>query len=259
MGTHNNFKQPISPKPLTRVMRGLGNGFLQFLFPPICLACGTALEDNNSLCAACWVGFNPITAPYCPVLGIPFETQSLGESVSVLAIANPPDFDMSRSAVRYNDIAKVLTSKIKYGDRLELAPFIARFMHKAGADLFTENTVLIPVPLHYSRFLQRRYNQSAVLAREVGRLANLPLEYNLVYRSKKTAQQVGLSASQRRRNIEGAFTVRNNFLEKLAGRSIIIIDDVYTTGVTCNTLARTLKRAGATNISVLTFARVLGE
>ncbi|RDE08846.1 ComF family protein [Pelagibacterium lacus] len=235
----------------------LGLLALDVVFPPVCLACHEAVASADGLCVGCWGQLVPISAPLCPVLGLPFAADMGAGAVSVAAIAHPPPYDRARSAVAYTDLARRLVSMMKYSDRPEVARFCARLMANAGRDLLGHDAVLVPVPLHRRRQRWRRYNQSAELARALAGLANLPLVTDLVIRHRNTIQQVGLNAGQRARNVEGAFGVDPGGLHRLAGRRIVLVDDVLTTGATVSAIARLLRRKGAGAIDVLSFARVV--
>lgn len=245
---------------LGRGLSAIGRLLLDQLYPPACIACQSPLTGGDSLCPACFSGLRQISAPLCPVLGIPFETDLGSEARSAEALADPPPFSRARAAVRYGEIAGTLVSRLKYGDRPELARFCARLMAAAGRDFWASDPVLVPVPLHPSRLRFRRYNQSALLAQELARLTGSRLDLHLVRRHRKTRQQVGLSGDGRLRNVQGAFSVHPRFMERVQGRSVVLVDDVYTTGATVKAVTRVLKRAGAAEINVLTFARVvIGE
>lgn len=249
-------KAPVGQRVLAR-MRGLGRGVLDGLFPPVCLSCNRAVGTPDGLCPACWKKLVPISAPLCPILGVPFAADMGSEAVSPQAIANPPDFQRARSALAYNEVARGLVSKLKYSDRPELALFCARLMAGAGHALLGGDAVLVPVPLHRGRQLSRRYNQAGELARALGKVANLALDTDMVERHRPTRQQVGLTARQRAGNVEGAFRLMPGAERRLSGRRIVLVDDVLTTGATVNAIAKMLRRKGAGHIDVLTFARVV--
>lgn len=133
-------------------------------------------------------------------------------------------------------------------------------MHAAGHEFWDARPVLVPVPLHASRLRFRRYNQSAILAFELARLTGLAVDPHLVRRHRRTKQQVGLSGDGRLRNVQGAFSIHPLFIERLQDRPVLLVDDVYTTGATVKAVTRVLKRAGARQVNILTFARVvIGE
>jgi ComF family protein len=193
----------------------------------------------------------------CPVLGLPFEVSLGPDARSAEAIADPPPFDRARSAVVYNEVARSLIGKLKYGDRPELARFCARLMVQAGHELWGANALLVPVPLHRRRQFSRRYNQSAELTRALSRLTGIPADPALVLRRKHTRQQVGLSGDARARNVAGAFAPHPDFVARLKGRRVIIVDDVITTGSTVKAVTKALKKGGVERVDVLSFARVV--
>lgn len=235
----------------------LGSGLLDLVYPPTCLDCGAPVASAASLCATCFGKLRPITAPYCPVLGTPFEVSIGPNALSAEAIADPPPFDRARSAVLYNDVAQAVVARMKYGDRPELAGFCARLMHGAGRDLWADGPVLVPVPLHFWRQVSRRYNQSTELARALSHLTGLAVDTGIVRRTRRTRQQVGLSRDARARNVTGAFTPHPQVVARLKGRGVVLVDDVITTGSTVKAITRALKRAGVEKIDVISFARVV--
>lgn len=234
-----------------------GSALLDLVYPPTCLDCDAPTAAHDSLCPGCFAKLRPITRPYCPVLGLPFEI-SLGAGVrSAEAIADPPPFDRARSAVLYNEVARAIVSRLKYGDRPELAGFCARLMLPAGGEFWGEGPVLVPVPLHRRRQFERRYNQSTELARAIARRTGLAVDTGLVARSRQTRQQVGLSNDARQRNVAGAFRAHPEALRRLKGRGVVLVDDVITTGSTVKAITRELRRAGIAKIDVISFARVV--
>jgi ComF family protein len=243
-------------KRMGRLAARAGALVLDQLYPPLCLHCEKAVATADSLCGACFRLLRPISPPHCPILGIPFEVPLGPDALSAEAIADPPPFRRARSAVLYNEAARRLVARLKYGDRPELARFCARLMAQAGRDLWAEAPVLVPVPLHRSRLFTRRYNQSAELARALARITGLAVDPLLVSRTRRTRQQVGLSADARQRNVVGAFTARAGAIERLRGRPVVIVDDVITTGATVKAVTRALHRAGIDNVDVISFARV---
>jgi ComF family protein len=248
---------PVVKTRMLRPLGWLGAALLDQLYPPVCLACDTPVATADALCSSCFRGLRSITAPLCPVLGLPFEASLGPDARSAEAIADPPPFDRARSATVYNDIARALVGKLKYGDRPELARFCARLMAQAGHELWGADAVLVPVPLHRVRLFSRRYNQSTELARALGRLTGLPVDPGLVARRKNTPHQVGLSGDARHRNVAGAFAAHPDSLKRLNGRRVVLVDDVITTGATVKAVTRALKSGGAERVDVVSFARVV--
>jgi ComF family protein len=224
--------------------------------PRLCPACREPVGDAG-LCAPCWSKLSFIARPYCERLGIPFAYDGGPGLLSMEAIADPPAYQRARAAVRYDDIARTLVHAFKYGDRLDLAPTLGRWMANAGRELLKGADALVPVPLHWRRLWARRFNQSALLAEVVGKAAAIPVAHGALKRIKATPQQVGLTQAERTRNVQGAFRVPNEGKAEVAGKKLILVDDVLTSGATVDTCARTLLRAGAANVDVLVFARVV--
>lgn len=246
---------------LKRATGGLAGSIGRLLFPPVCAGCQTAIGQANAVCAACWKELAFIERPYCEVLGLPFSFDLGRGFLSAEAIAEPPPFARLRAAVLYRDLAARLVSSLKYNDRTDLAPLMAGWMRRAGADLVAEADVAVPVPLHPGRLWRRRFNQSAELARHIARGPS-PLPRPVAYaplalvRVKPTRSQVGLGPKERRDNVRGAFKVPDARRREIEGKRVLLVDDVFTTGATVDSATRALKRAGAQDVDVLTFARV---
>lgn len=243
-----------------RVLQGgrrLAMALLDQLYPPSCAACASPIAEGVGLCPACFAGLVPITAPLCPLLGLPFEVGLGPDAISAEALADPPPFARARAAVRYGEVAQSLVTRLKYGDGTELAQFCARLMVGAGHEFWSARPLLVPVPLHASRQRFRRYNQSFLLAKALGRQLGLDVDPYLVRRHRKTRSQVGLSGDGRARNVQGAFSAHNDAMVRMRGRRVVLVDDVYTTGATVKAVTRVLMRHGAAEVDVLTFARVV--
>ena len=234
---------------------GLVRATLDLALPPLCAACREPV-DGKGLCPACWSKLSFITRPYCERLGIPFAYDPGPSILSMEAIADPPAYHRARAAVRFDEISRALVHAFKYGDRLDLAPMMGRWISRAGRELLAEADALVPVPLHWRRLWARRFNQSAVLAGVISRESGVPIVSGALKRVKATAQQVGLSRSERAANIQGAFRVPQEGKATVAGRRLVLVDDVLTSGATVDGCARALLRAGAANVDVLIFARV---
>src|SRR6185312_11516003 len=230
---------------------------LDLALPPLCPSCRDPLGDGAGLCPSCWSKLAPIEPPYCARLGIPFTYDPGPGLLSMEAIANPPAYDRARAAVRYDDIARALVHGFKYGDRLDLAPLMGRWMTRAGRELLDGADALLPVPLHWRRLWARRFNQSAALAAAISELSGVPVLASTLKRVRATPQQVGLSKAERADNVQGAFRVPNEAKAEVAGRRLVLVDDVLTSGATVDTCARALLRAGAAHVDVLVFARVV--
>jgi ComF family protein len=232
-------------------------GIVDLLTPPKCLDCGVAVTQGAGLCSSCWLKQHHISEPVCDALGIPFAYDEGEGALSPEAIANPPDWNRGRAAVAFDEHSKTLLHALKYNDRHEAGLAMARMMVAAGHRLLAEADVIVPVPLHRYRLWQRRFNQSAILAREIAQATNKPVVLDGLERGKATRTQVGLDAEARRRNVKGAFSVPVEKLPLIAGKRVLLIDDVRTTGATANACARALMKAGSQQVDLLTFALVI--
>lgn len=234
-----------------------GHALQDLIIPPRCAGCGKIVQDANSLCGACWGEMEWIARPYCSVSGVPFS-YNLGETlVSPDVLANPPVYDRARSVALFGRTARRMVHQLKYRDRTDLATIMGRWMVRAGADCLTDpEAIIVPVPLHRRRLWRRRFNQSALLAKVIARETGTAFMPDLLQRTRPTRQQVGLSEAERRVNVEGAFQINRNDKTLLSGRTVVLVDDVWTTGATLDACCRVLRRSNAGEICIITFARV---
>lgn len=232
-----------------------GRIIADFLLPPQCLSCRERVTEPASLCAGCWRALAFVTEPCCDRLGLPFAFDPGEGIVSAAALANPPAWDRARAAVRFNEPSRRLVHDLKYRDRHEVAGLMARLMTVAGHSLMAESDFVVPVPLFRWRLWRRRYNQSALLASRLCR-ETLPFRPDLLVRTRSTAAQVGLDYRERKTNVRGAFEVPERLRGEIAGRTVLLVDDVITSGATANACAGALRKAGAARINVLAFALV---
>ncbi len=240
------------------LMIGTGAGLrylADLILPPMCIACHDPLDRHNALCPRCWSGLCFIRPPLCERLGIPLHYDAGDQPVSSMALRHPPFYDRARAALAFDGVMRDLIHGFKYADRHEAVPLFTQWMSDAGRGLLTDADVILPVPLHPWRLLRRRFNQSAILAGRLGRAADKPVVLGL-NRVRHTKQQVGLSFEERRANVEGAFRVVPERAAALAGKRILLIDDVITTGATVESCAVALKAAGAAAVDVLAAARI---
>lgn len=247
---------PPGPGRAVSSLRAMLGSLADLLLPPVCIACRRRVESHGLLCGDCWGGIEFIAPPICARLGVPLPYETGEPCLSAAALANPPRYDRARAVARYAGTMRDLIQSFKYGDRHEGVPLFGRWLAGAGAELLAEADMLVPVPLYRARLWSRRFNQSALLAREVGKLSGVSVDCFLLARVRRTEAQVGLTASQRRKNVAGAFRVTRD-RAFLRGKRILLVDDVITTGATAEACARTLKRAGAGSVDVLALAHAL--
>ena len=251
----------MSPKGMSRAVSGLGRAVLDAVLPPLCLGCNEIVSAPGSLCARCWQGFSFISAPHCACCGTPFVEDLGPEALCAGCLVRRPRYHRARAALVYDDQSRRLVLPFKHGDRTDIARACGGWMARAGADLLASADLVAPVPLHWRRLFMRRYNQAQLLALIVVRTAagrrDLQLTPDLLRRQRWTGSQAGLRAKERRRNVREAFDVHPKWLPLVAGKTVLLVDDVLTTGATVEACARALQRAGVPRVDVLTLARVV--
>lgn len=243
------------PADVARSWRRAAGAVLDAFLPPQCLACAAAVERPGQLCAECWRGVDFIGPPQCACCGMPFELDVPSDTLCGVCLKTPPAYDRARAAFSYAGVGRSLVLGFKMADRTYCAPPLAAWLERAGAALIADADLLVPVPLHRWRLLARRFNQSALLARELSRRAGKPWAASALVRLRPTPSQATLPAAERRRNVRGAFAVPARAQALIEGRRLLLIDDVMTTGSTVSACAETLLRAGASAVDVLTLAR----
>lgn len=230
---------------------------LDVLFPPRCLKCGTELDSTGALCADCWPQITFIAAPHCACCGAPFPYDAGPGAICASCAQATPDFDRARAVFVYSDASRDLILAFKHADQTHAVPGFGKWLARAGAELLSDADFIVPVPLHRRRLFARRFNQSALLAHAIAKETGRAVAPDALIRTKRTRPHVDMGRSARMTNVAGAFKVNPRWSEALAGAKVVLVDDVLTTGATVSACARTLRRAGAARIDVLTLARVV--
>lgn len=226
------------------------------VFPPVCLSCRKGLLTHDALCARCWSGIDFIRPPLCDRLGIPLPYDMGGTMISALAAAEPPAYGRARAVGHYTGVLRELVHDFKFSDWHAARYLLARLMAEAGKELIEDADIVVPIPLSRRRLIARRFNQAALLGQHLGRTSALAYEPFVLTRTRATPRQVGLTRRERRLNVRGAFAVPSEARDRLSGRHVLLIDDVITTGATCNAAATALLRGGASGVDVLALAIV---
>jgi len=243
-------------------VRRLARSLVDVLVPPVCLACHVRLDQPDALCGRCWQRISFIRAPLCDRLGLPLPYGMPGEVlISAAAAADPPAWGRARAVAVYENggVIAGLVHALKYADRHDARRMLAHWLADAGRDLLREADVIVPVPLTRRRLIRRRFNQSALLAREVSRLTRIPWLPTALVKIRETRPQVTLSGSARRENLRGAFGLTQTGCRALTGRRVVLLDDVITTGATAEAATRALLAGGASRVDVLAVALVAGS
>ncbi|MBF0094707.1 MAG: ComF family protein [Alphaproteobacteria bacterium] len=242
---------------IVRGVRGAGRRVLDLLLPPQCLGCGALVDEPGALCAACWEAIQFIGPPLCAVCGLPFELDPGPGAVCGACAGSPPPYRRARAVMRYDDASRDLILRFKHADRTDAAPAFGRWLARAGAGLLAETDVIAPVPLHRWRLFHRRYNQAGLLAVQLGKVSGVEASPALLSRRRHTPPQGGPESPGRESNVRGAFAVSRP--ASVHGRSVLLVDDVMTTGATLAECARELLRSGAREVNALVLARVMRE
>ncbi len=221
--------------------------------PPRCPGCGVAVEADHRFCAICWSALRFLGDPACAACGLPMAIDQGPGMRCAPCLTRPPAHDGVRAAVAYGPVARDVALKLKYGGRLALATTMARLMVR---HLAMDATCLIPVPLHRRRLWTRGYNQSVLIADALGRMRGVPVLRDTLRRTRATPPLRGMDGRARAKAVRGAFVVANP--AAVAGQSVMLIDDVHTSGATVDACAMPLLRAGAARVMVLCWARVVG-
>lgn len=242
------------------------SALLDLVFPALCPVCERRLGAGrrDPLCGACWAALERIASPCCRVCGLPFGQlapvepagKETAEHLCGRCRRQPPPYDHARSAARYAGVAREAVHAFKFGGRRAMAAPLGDLLVEAMACLPPRSPdLIVPVPLHARRARERGFNQSGLLARRLGQSLRCPVRADLLVRTAHTPPQTELSGEARRLNVRKAFAVRCP--SALEGRHVILVDDVFTTGSTAAACARSLKRAGALSVVVLTVARAV--
>jgi len=237
---------------LTSPVRSLGKLLLDFALPARCAGCADVIEEVGAFCPACWGQMEWLGNAGCQRCGLPLAGTEVDHCARCLA--NPPKLDRMRAVVAYDEIPRSIVLRLKYGRKVALARTMARYMAPLKGD-WDSSALIVPVPLHRWRLWGRGFNQSALIARELSQCWGLETDSRILRRYKRTRPLKGLNHTQRRKAVAGAF--RANHADGIKGRTIILIDDVLTSGSTAEACARVLRRAGAGRIELICWARVV--
>lgn len=240
-------------------MKEILTGIADLIFPPRCITCGEPLEQHGPLpfCPSCRAGIHFIGSPLCPRCGTPFPAAEGEDHLCGECLLTERPYAVARSVGRYEETLLTAIHRFKYRGKTGIGDLLGGIMADFADKIWDMKIFerILPVPLHRRRLRERGFNQAVILARGLSRRFNIPLDFTSLRRDLFTPPQVGLDRKQRSANVHGAFTVTRP--ERIAGRRLLLVDDVYTTGSTLTECARVLIQAKAEAVAVLTMARAV--
>jgi ComF family protein len=238
---------------------------VDWLYPPRCRACSGTIHgrDAEYFCGDCWPQIRLVSHPLCNRCGRPFPDARGDDHQCAACLTRAPYFVRARAWGCYprEEIAdhplRQVVQKFKYGRKVSLGKPLGRLMAEGCQEFLKacHMDLIIPVPLHPKRLRWRGFNQSLLLARQVGRMVQVPVDPFLLYRNRETPPQTQLTEEERRKNVRGAFAIDGG--KPLKEKSVLLVDDVYTSGATVNECSRVLVQGGAREVHVLTLARTI--
>ena len=233
---------------------------LNTLLPMECMGCSQPLTDNPVpfFCRSCWDEIRPLTGPVCPRCGYPFPSElSLTYSPTHLCGEcrhHKPAFTQARSLFTYEGVMRKAIHLLKYQGKVSLVPHLTTLMNAAWQPIPNLDLVL-PVPLHPARLKDREFNQALLLADQLAKEFHIPVSFRNLRRGRVTPAQTNISRKARRKNLRRTFFLKAP--QDIKGQRVLLVDDVLTTGTTVNECAKALRKAGSSDVYVVTLARTL--
>lgn len=237
--------------------RGLLRMAVDMVYPPVCPGCRAHVGADGNFCGACFSKLRIIEAPLCHCCGVPFVIGVDDYTLCPACLDEQPAFDHARAALVYDNISAPLVTALKFHDQWAGLTRYVQMMLRLGSPMMEDADMIVPVPLHWRRLLRRKFNQSALLAYGLARETGVVCVPNVLKRVQYTKPQMRLDRATRLKNVARAFAVPEG--AQLAGKVIVLVDDVVTTGATVNACAKALKKAGAKEVRVIALARTVKE
>ena len=230
---------------------------LNLILPPRCPVTGDMVDAQGMISSDAWRDLVFIADPLCAHCGVPLVFETEGNARCVTCLETPHVYYSARAALQYNDISRGLILGFKHGDKTHVIQSFVPWLKQAGTEMLGQADYLIPVPLHPARLIMRRYNQAALIAGALSKSSDIPHLPTAMKRVRATPSQGHLTSDERTKNVQEAFDVSPKYRDMIKGKSIVLIDDVLTTGATVNECAKLLYHHGAGQVDVLTLARVV--
>lgn len=238
----------------TRV--GVFKRLIDLALPPRCPGCGATVADQGRFCAACWPNIRFIGPPWCHTCNVPFDHDRGPDARCAACLSHPPAHAGVRAAVAYGAVARTVALRLKYGGRTADAETMAALMRRHMPE---GTALLVPVPLHRRRLWWRGYNQAGLIAAALGRRTGVPVDVRVLERHRATPPLRDRSPRERRKTVAGAFRIAAGKRDRVRGRALVLVDDVYTSGATTDACVAVLLAAGAASVTIMTWARVIDD
>jgi ComF family protein len=232
------------------------DSIVNLVLPERCPCCGTITSAGGPFCAECWQKLHFLNPPWCSSCAAPFSFDRGDDAVCASCLDRPPLHDGIRAVVKYDDLSAQVVLRLKYSGKVGVAKMIAKQLARHLPDDRT-GIIVTPVPLHWTRMWSRSFNQSALIGAELGRIGGLDYIPDLLVRQRRTPSMRGMSAKERRKAVGKAFAVHPRWESSFAGRQVILVDDVLTTGATSDGCIKALKKDGAMSVQLFCWARAL--
>ena len=240
---------------LSKYTKNIWNQAIDAVLPPRCIIIGELVPAQGMMAPKAWAELDFIAEPHCNACGFPFDFAVEKESLCGTCLAERPPFETARSALKYNDASRSVILGFKHGDQTHAVTAFMPWLKRAGAEVLSQADMLVPVPLHTRRLIGRRYNQAAIIAFALSKETGIKIVPDMLVRTRHTPSQGHLKAKERFQNVKRAFAFNSKYQVK--GKTIVLIDDVYTTGATVSECTNALLKAGAEKVHVLTLTRVV--
>ncbi len=243
-------------KPASKPIIEIISRAVDTILPPRCVITGDLVDRQGMIAAQAWRGLEFISDPFCEHCGFPFDFEVEDGTLCASCIAYQQPYESARAALKYNDVSRSLVLGFKHGDKTHAVRAFVPWLQKAGLEMLEEADLIVPVPLHPWRLISRRYNQAALMAYALAKETGHKVVPDALHRVRVTQTQGHLNTKERHKNVRKAFALNPKYASKVKGKTIVLIDDVYTTGATIRECTKTLLKSGAARIHILTLARV---
>jgi ComF family protein len=240
-------------------LAGAARALLDFALPPRCPGCGVIVAEQHSFCAPCWQSIRFLGEPCCKLCGHPFDYDLGPEALCGPCHADPPPFDRARAVMAYGTVARTIALRLKYGRRTGHAQLIAQHMMRHLGGLDSKALLFVPVPLHRWRLWSRGFNQAALIASALADISGGKAMNEALVRTRRTPPLRQMSPRKRRNIVRNVFALGKGQKARIDGLHVVLIDDVWTTGATASACAKVLRKAGAAQVDLLCWARVLND